>query len=219
METLTPFLFWIFAGLAAGSALMTLLAQNVVRSATWLLFSLAGAAGLFFLLGADFVGATQVLIYVGGTLVLLIFGVMLTAQAPFITLKTSAAEWALSLVVAAALFSVMVVTAVAVPAGKEGKTARPYSDPAPVGVVKQYASEKKDPKKDPGRTDPARAQFTDIIGQGFLGVGVGPAANVEGKVIRTSYLLPFEIISVHLLVVLIGAAYLARARRRKGETA
>ena len=73
--------------------------QNIVRSATWLLFTLAGTAGIFFLLGADFVGATQLLVYVGGTLVLVVFGVMLTAQGPFITMKTGAAEWAISLLV------------------------------------------------------------------------------------------------------------------------
>src|SRR3954471_18682979 len=92
-------LFWIIAGLTAGSAIMTLLAQNIVRSATWLLFTLGGTSGVFFLLGADFVGATQLLVYVGGTLILVVFGVMLTAQGPFITMKTSAAEWALSLAV------------------------------------------------------------------------------------------------------------------------
>ncbi len=55
-------------------------AQNIVRSAAWLLFTLAGVAGIFFLLGADFVGATQLIVYVGGMLVLVVFGVMLTAQ-------------------------------------------------------------------------------------------------------------------------------------------
>ena len=51
--------------------------------------SLGATAGLFFLAGADFVGAMQLMIYVGGTLVLLIFGVMLTAQGPFISMKTA----------------------------------------------------------------------------------------------------------------------------------
>src|SRR2546429_387892 len=46
--------------------------------------------------------------------------------------------------------------------------------------------------------------------------GVPDGTTLERK--RVSYLLPFEIVSVHLLVVLIGAAYLARAKRRKGAT-
>ena len=43
--------------------------------------------------------------------------------------------------------------------------------------------------------------------------------DAKGKAVRTNYLLPFEIVSVHLLVVLIGAAYLARAKRRRRGTA
>ena len=56
--------------------------RNIVRMAFYLVLSLAATAGLFFLAGADFVGSMQMMIYVGGTLVLLIFGVMLTAQGP-----------------------------------------------------------------------------------------------------------------------------------------
>ena len=84
--------------------------QNIVRCATWLLFTLGGTSGIFFLLGADFVGATQLLVYVGGTLVLVVFGVMLTAQGPFINLKTGAAEWAISTVVGLLLYGVLAVT-------------------------------------------------------------------------------------------------------------
>ena len=62
----------------------------------------------------------------------------------------------------------------------------------------------------------ADAPYAAQLGQGFLGVGVGPQhQGPDGKEVRTGYLLPFEIVSVHLLVVLIGAAYLARAKRRR----
>src|SRR5205807_9543698 len=103
-------LFWLVAGLTGASALMVLVTQNIVRAAAWLLFTLAGTSGLYFLLRADFVGATQLIVYVGGTLVLVVFGVMLTAQRPFISLKTSAAEWAMSMVVGLLLFGVLAVT-------------------------------------------------------------------------------------------------------------
>src|SRR5437764_11964067 len=95
--TLPDVLFYLLAALTGLSAICVVLTQNIVRAATWLLFALAGTAGILFLLGADFVGATQLLIYVGGTLVLVVFGVMLTAQAPFISMKIGAAEWAISL--------------------------------------------------------------------------------------------------------------------------
>ena len=100
--------FAIFALAACGGALAVVLSQNVVRMAFWLIISLSSVAGLFFLLNADFVGATQLLIYVGGTVVLLIFGVMLTAQGPYVNLKTSPAEVVLSLAVGGVVFAMLV---------------------------------------------------------------------------------------------------------------
>ncbi|MCA9068878.1 MAG: NADH-quinone oxidoreductase subunit J, partial [Planctomycetaceae bacterium] len=82
-------LFWILALTAAFGAIAVVVTQNVVRMAFWLIVSLGSTAGLFFLLNADFVGATQILVYVGGTVVLLIFGVMLTASGPYTRLKMS----------------------------------------------------------------------------------------------------------------------------------
>ena len=76
-------LFWIFAILAGGGAIGVVILQDIVRMAFSLIISLGSTAGLFFLLDADFVAATQLLVYVGGTLVLLIFGVMLTSQSPW----------------------------------------------------------------------------------------------------------------------------------------
>src|SRR6516225_10108988 len=98
-HTIHAVLFWILAVVTGICALGVVVTQNIVRSATWLLFALAGTSGIFFLLGADFVAASQLLIYVGGTLVLVVFGVMLTAQGPFVNLKTGAAEWAFTTVV------------------------------------------------------------------------------------------------------------------------
>ncbi|MFM8705564.1 MAG: NADH-quinone oxidoreductase subunit J, partial [Planctomycetia bacterium] len=63
-------LFLLFAGLACGFAVGVVLADNVVRMAFYLVLSLGATAGLFFLAGAEFVGAMQLMIYVGGTLVL-----------------------------------------------------------------------------------------------------------------------------------------------------
>jgi NADH-quinone oxidoreductase subunit J len=208
LANLEPLLFWCIAGLTALCALAVVVSQNIVRSATWLLFTLGGTAAIFFLLGADFVGATQLLVYVGGTLVLVIFGVMLTAQGPFITMKTSAAEWAISATVGVLLLSVLVICILAV-----GK-------PAPLGDVAKFAPQERmsaagrnpEKKSDDGARN---SQSADAIGLGFVGVGVGPAHRVNGQVVRMNYLLPFEIVSVHLLVVLIGAAYLARAKRRR----
>src|SRR5262245_57266434 len=80
--TLHAVLFYILATVTAVSAVGVVVTTNVVRAATWLLFALAGTGGIFFLLGAEFIGATQLLIYVGGTMILVVFGVMLTASGP-----------------------------------------------------------------------------------------------------------------------------------------
>ena len=70
--------------------------------------------------------------------------------------------------------------------------------------------------KEPPQVDAAKtSRYADVIGLGFVGVGVGPAHTEGRHVTRTNYLLPFEIVSVHLLVVLVGAAYLARSKKRK----
>src|SRR6478736_5003546 len=106
-SSLEPFLFWTLACITGGCAIACVVTHNIVRSATWLLFTLAGTSGIFFLLGADIVGAIQLLVYVGGTMVLVVFGVMLTAQGPFINMKTSGAEWAISIVAGITLFAVL----------------------------------------------------------------------------------------------------------------
>ena len=112
---IAPVLFWLLAGGIGVSALMVVVTQNIVRAAAWLLFTLAGVSALYFLLAADFVGATQLIVYVGGTLVLVVFGVMLTAQGPFITMKTGAAEWGISTVVGLFLYGVLSVALVSRP--------------------------------------------------------------------------------------------------------
>ena len=85
-------LFAIFALAACFGAVAVVVSQSVVRMAFWLVISLGSVAGLFFLANADFLGAAQLLIYVGGTLVLLVFGVMLTASGPFMKIETSPGE-------------------------------------------------------------------------------------------------------------------------------
>src|SRR5687767_15301118 len=91
--SLSVVLFAVVATVTAVSALGVVLARNVVRMAVWLLFTLIGVSLTYFLLGAEFVGAAQLIVYVGGTLVLVVFGVMLTAHGPLRELRTRRAEW------------------------------------------------------------------------------------------------------------------------------
>ena len=70
--------FYLIAGITVGSAAVVAFARNIVYSAVALLGTFAGIVGLYFYLAADFVAVVQLLVYVGGILVLTIFAVMLT---------------------------------------------------------------------------------------------------------------------------------------------
>jgi NADH:ubiquinone oxidoreductase subunit 6 (subunit J) len=181
------FFFLLFALITCAFAVAVVVTSNVVRMAFYLVVSLGASAGLFFLAGADFVGAMQLLIYVGGTLVLLIFGVMLTAQGPFVSMKTGGGDWILAAVVGGTLLAVLVGTALSV---KEWRGKAPLAAESP--------------------------PTSTAIGLALEGVSLDRLAepNPDLRAGHNGYLLPFEIVSVHLLVVLIGAAYLARAKKR-----
>jgi len=184
--------FLLFALIACVFAVAVAYTSNIVRMAFYLVLSLAATSGLFFLAGADFVGAMQLMIYVGGTLVLLIFGVMLTAQGPFISMKTSSGELLSAIVVGGSLLSLLLYAAFSV------KDWRAGHEPAN-----------------------AQSQVTATrLGLGLLGARVDQLdEGLDGRdpALRhgmSGYLLPFEIVSIHLLVVLVGSAYLARPKKR-----
>lgn len=162
-------LFYLFAILAGASALGVVLSRNIVRTAVFLLFTLTAVAGLYFLLDAEFLAAVQLVVYAGGTLVLIIFGVMLTSKSPGIRYEPKIGEVAVAI-------GVSVVSAVALV----------------MAIVRQFPANSASVERHPTIAD---------LGQTLLG----------------DYLIPFELISVLLLVVMIGAAYLAKARRREGR--
>jgi len=76
--SLTVAVFYLLAAITVGSALGVALSHSIVYSAFALMGTLLGVAAMFVLLGADFLGVVQLLVYVGGILVLTLFAVMLT---------------------------------------------------------------------------------------------------------------------------------------------
>ena len=70
--------FWTIAALTIMSAAFVVLNSQLIYSAVALLFTLFGVAGIYVCLWADFLAGIQILVYVGGILVLVIFGIMLT---------------------------------------------------------------------------------------------------------------------------------------------
>lgn len=158
--------FYAFALLTVLSAFYVVFSRNIVHAGFSLLFTLFGVAGLYAQLGADFLAVTQVIVYIGGILVLVLFTVMMT-RIP----RAGAGSRGLDRFVPAGIFALMlfalmyrVITgttwALRAPAAEQGTTAR--------------------------------------LGAGFL----------------TTFVFPFEFVSIVLLVAMIGAAILIREPRR-----
>jgi NADH-quinone oxidoreductase subunit J len=158
-------LFYLFAGVTGLAAIGVVACRNIVRAAVCLLFTLAGVAGLYFLLNAEFLAAVQLVVYTGGILILIIFGVMLTSTSPFSRFEPRAGEVVVALSAGLLLLTALVLVAVRTPFPQSPATGATYT--------------------------------IDAFGQSLLG----------------EYLVPFELASVLLLVIMIGAAYIARGRR------
>jgi NADH-quinone oxidoreductase subunit J len=74
-------IFYLLAALTLGSGLLAVTTRQIFRAAIFLLFSLIGIAGLYFWLQYEFIAAVQIVVYVGGIVVLIIFSIFLTQQA------------------------------------------------------------------------------------------------------------------------------------------
>lgn len=74
---LEAFLFYLFAALTLGGAILTITRRNAVLSAVWLTVSLLGVAGIFLLEGAEFLFVSQIILYIGGITLLFLFVIML----------------------------------------------------------------------------------------------------------------------------------------------
>ena len=156
-------IFYFFAAITLASGAIVVFSRNIVYAAFSLLFTFFGVAGIYVLLNADFIAVSQLLIYVGGILVLLLFGVMLTNQVVSVDMKTGTLQ---------TLPASMVVAMIA---------------GALCGIF--YSTDWKIV-----HGAPALATTTSSLGEMFM----------------TTYLLPFEVASVVLLVALVGAAMIAR---------
>jgi NADH-quinone oxidoreductase subunit J len=158
--------FYVFALITILSAFVVVFSRNILYSAFSLMFTFFGVAGLYVLLQADFLAVTQILIYVGGILVLMLFGVMLTNKVVSVDLKTGTLQAIPALLIVFLVFGTL----------------------GPLF----YTTWK-------GVSAPAPAMQSTV--------------KPIGELLMTSYLLPFEIASVVLLVALIGAVMTARRKR------
>ena len=158
-------IFYGLAALALGCAAGVAFSRNILHSALALLGTLTGVAGLYLYLGADFLGMAQLLIYVGGILVLMLFAVLLTTRIGEVRATNHSLGLGVALPVAAVVGGGLVALAVRTPWSL---------------------------------TDAIAAPTTGRLGDAFL----------------REDLLPFELVSVILLMALVGAMVLARRALR-----
>ena len=161
----TPALFFCGAAMVVVSAWAIVFTRSVVRMCFFLLLTLGSVAGLFFFLEAELLGAIQLIVYVGGTLILIVFGVMLTGKPPHAETVVKWSELVLGSLVALVLVGGLLI--------------------AWSRLSMPVASEEASPNN---------------------------AVAAAGRALLSSYLAPFEVMGVLLLVVMVGAAHIARRK-------
>ncbi len=158
-------LFYLVGGMTVLSALGICVSKNIVRMAVWLFVALGSVAMLYFLLAAAFLGAIQLIVYAGGTLLLLVFGVMLTSKSPWVRFEPGKLE----LVGAAAVCGTLLCCLCVVLGG--------------------------------------------AVWRGTKAIVPGATVADIGERLLTTYLVPFEVAGVLLMIVMVGAAHLARQEK------
>ena len=161
-------LFYFFGGLAVISAILVVTRRNAVHSAIFLITALLSTAGIFLLLRAEFLFAVQIILYVGGIMVLFIFVIMLVNLDVALHQVQFNRQWWLALLLTLVLGAQV---AFALSIGREAFT------------LPQVAAG-----------------------------GLEPNTELVGRTLFQSYMLPFEIASILLLVAMIGAVVMAKKR-------
>ncbi len=156
-------IFYLFAAITVFSAVFVVFSRNVIYSAFSLLFTFFGVAALYVFLSADFIAVTQIIVYVGGILVLLLFGVMFTNKIMMTDLKTDVLNLVPGLVLLVAITG---------------------------GLIYTFLT---------------RSEWFTTVEQ-----LQGSVVERIGFETMSRYVLPFEMVSILLLLALIGAAFLAR---------
>ena len=189
--------FWIFSIAAILAGLLTVMARNAVHSALFLISSLVSVAALFILLGAEFIAGVQILVYVGGVMVLFLFVIMLVNVGA--EEEGKAAIFNRPPQVAAALvFSLLLVLGLlfAINRGYQGLQKRDEDKLKQAAATQQTRQE----NLQTGATGVSRITTeTERVGFSLYSYAA----------------LPFEIASVLLLVAIIGSVMLARTLKQE----
>ena len=180
--TLMRVLFYVMSFIAISSALYAALSKNLVRSIFIFFVTLFALAGLYVIALADFVAVTQVVIYVGGILVLILFAFMLSGRETLNVIQQQKGKFINMAKVPAVILAVLFLAVIVNIIVKADADNLPW--------VKQSIAQKNE-------IMPTSSTIDNI-----------------GVNLMTTYLLPFEAISVLLLMTLVGAAHLSRKEGR-----
>lgn len=194
--------FWVFAIAALVAGLLTVMARNAVHSALFLISTLLSVAALFVLLGAEFIAGVQILVYVGGVMVLFLFVIMLVnvsaEERGSEELFNRPAQVGASLFLSALLVFGLIY-AINTSAG-EFQPPNSSPDLAERAAEQQEARRAEEESLPPSETGTSRiSRDTQQVGASLYRYGS----------------LPFEIASVLLLVAIVGSVLLARTAKQE----
>lgn len=214
-------IFYIFALITLGGAAITAMHRNIVYAAFGLLFTFTGVAGLYVMANADFLAVTQLLVYVGGILILLIFGVMLTNRIATANITMNSGSKAMAGILSFGLFVIFCAAyfgnesshTVKTPDGKSKTVSSWISHTDNPWMTSPWGG---DATSDSGRI--AKTKF-GAPSEKKTGEGSSGTSAEIGKLFLTDYLLPFEVVSVLILVALMGATMIARREPTPEEEA
>ena len=99
--------FWVIVGITVGSAFMVVQSKSLLYSAYALLFTFIGVTGLYIFLWADFLAVVQIVVYIGGILVLIIFGIMLTNKITSVNISHKSMQKSVGAVVVIAFIGLL----------------------------------------------------------------------------------------------------------------
>lgn len=189
--------FWIFSIAAIFAALLTVMARNTIHSALFLISSLVSVAALFILLRAEFIAGVQILVYVGGVMVLFLFVIMLvnvgSEERGSEEIFNHSRQVTTSVIFCALLVAGLLY---AINVGYEGLQKRDEAAVS-VGAGQSAANEQNLPQAATGSSRITKE--TERVGNGLYRYGS----------------LPFEIASILLLVAIIGSVMLARTLKQE----
>lgn len=164
---MTLVIFIILGVLTLGCALVVVTNRNLFHSAVFLVFAFVGVAGIYLMLGAEFLAGIQILVYVGAIVTLIVFAIMLSRDLANPAARAFNRQWQVGALITLAVFVVLSIILV--------RTEWPLSNAAPAENM---------------------------------------IAELGQQMVSINYVLPFEVVSVLLLVALVGSIIIARERER-----